>query len=173
MSYALNPDEPLPAGIHDARKRFGKVRAVLRLVRKELRSDRYQRENKAYRDAGRLLSDVRESSVLPSTVNALLDRHEHLLERDPFEAFVQRLESRHAETTPRRPRPSSSDWAPTVTVDRPRIWTRSCWGSEDPLGGADFEDPVGPHSGPSRTLSPSDVGPPVMEMRASDSFRCR
>jgi CHAD domain-containing protein len=127
MSYALDPDESLPAGlrriadeqvgealdslasaadarekadagIHDARKRFKKVRAVLRLVRKELGSDRYGRENEAYRDAGRLLSDVRESSVLPNTVTALLERHDHLLERDPFEDFVQHLGSRHAAT---------------------------------------------------------------------------
>lgn len=126
MSYALRPDESIPsglrrladeqvdkaldslasaadssedatAGIHDARKRFKKVRAVLRLVRKELGSDRYHQENEAYRDAGRLLSDVRESSVVPNTVNALLDRHDHLLERDPFKAFVERLESRHVE----------------------------------------------------------------------------
>ncbi|MEX2473331.1 MAG: CHAD domain-containing protein, partial [Gemmatimonadota bacterium] len=84
MSYALQPDESLPsglrriadeqvgkaldslasaadsreeaaAGIHDARKRFKKVRAVLRLVRKELGSDRYHGENEAFRDAGRLL----------------------------------------------------------------------------------------------------------------------
>lgn len=74
MPYALEPDEPVPAGvrriareqvdralaslrraarapdqadpgIHDARKRFKKTRAV---------------QNRAYRDAGRLLADVRE-----------------------------------------------------------------------------------------------------------------
>ncbi|MEX2473330.1 MAG: CHAD domain-containing protein, partial [Gemmatimonadota bacterium] len=60
-------------------------------------SDRYHGENEAFRDAGRLLSDVRESSVVPKTVSALLDRHAHLLEREPFEAFVERLDSRHAE----------------------------------------------------------------------------
>ena len=59
------------SAIHDIRKRFKKVRAVLRLVRDEIGKEVYQRENQVFRDAGRLLAPVRESAVRPETVDKL------------------------------------------------------------------------------------------------------
>jgi len=105
MSYRLNPSEPLPHGVarmaleqidkaaaalqtpgeeldeavHECRKHLKKLRGLLRLVRKEIGEEVYQRENKWFRDAGRLLSDLRDSRVMIDTVDLL---HEAELEDD-------------------------------------------------------------------------------------------
>jgi len=99
ISYRLEPHEPLATGlkrivheqidraleqlaeapegrdegVHDARKRFKKIRAVLRLVRDEIGQEVYQPENVFYRDAGRRLSDVRDSFVMIETLAGLTD----------------------------------------------------------------------------------------------------
>ncbi len=95
------PDEKLHDGVHDARKGFKKIRALLRLVREPLGQPHYRQENRRYRDAGRRISLVRDSKVhvetlddlcaaLPEEIPAescalarqiLLDRHEQLLDQ--------------------------------------------------------------------------------------------
>ena len=121
MSYRLEADEPLNAGlkrimheqidravrnlknpdgdphgaIHEARKCFKKIRAVLRLVRDEVGAEIYQRENVCYRDAGRALSDIRDSFVKVATVDALVDHYGEHLEADAFQETRQRLLDDH------------------------------------------------------------------------------
>lgn len=122
MSYRLELDEPLAAGlrriareqldsalrdlrgdtddrneaIHDARKRFKKVRAVLRLVRDDVGEDLYQRENVCYRDAGRELADIRDSWVQLETLDRLREHFADQLEKEAFAAERERLFQRHA-----------------------------------------------------------------------------
>jgi CHAD domain-containing protein len=50
--------------VHDARKRLKKARAALRLMREEVDSSAYRRENRALRDAARPLSQLRDATVL-------------------------------------------------------------------------------------------------------------
>ena len=121
MSYRLEPDESLTAGlkriiheqidsavhslentgddpseaIHDARKRFKKIRAVMRLVRDEVGEDVYRRENVCYRDAGRSLSEVRDSYVKVATVDALLGHYVEYLDDDALQETRQRLVDDH------------------------------------------------------------------------------
>jgi CHAD domain-containing protein len=57
--------------VHETRKGFKKIRAVLRLVRHRLAGDLYDRENTWYRDAGRTLSLARDAQVLVETAEAL------------------------------------------------------------------------------------------------------
>jgi CHAD domain-containing protein len=64
----LEPDE----ATHDARKRTKKLRALLRLVRPELRDGIYRRENRALRDASRQLSAVRDAWVLIEALDDLV-----------------------------------------------------------------------------------------------------
>jgi hypothetical protein len=86
MAFELKPDQSLPKGIrrivrkqlaaalgqltgpqkrsrdeavHEARKRFKEVCAVLRLVRPVIGEKSYRRENTCFRDAGRPLTEVR------------------------------------------------------------------------------------------------------------------
>jgi CHAD domain-containing protein len=61
-------------GIHDARKRIKKTRALLRLARPGLRTKAYRRRNRALRDAGRGMSGTRDADVLVETVDRLAER---------------------------------------------------------------------------------------------------
>ena len=57
--------------VHDARKRFKKIRAVLRLVRGGIDRRVFDRENVRFRDAGRPLSEVRDVGVLVQALDRL------------------------------------------------------------------------------------------------------
>jgi CHAD domain-containing protein len=69
--------EPAPEAVHDARKRFKRVRALLRLVREPLGRKLFKRENRAFRGAGRPLSSVRDAKVLIEALDKLASSAEH------------------------------------------------------------------------------------------------
>jgi CHAD domain-containing protein len=123
MSYRLEADESFPEGVkrivreqldraveqlmeaedrdeavHEARKHFKKIRAVLRLVRDEIGEDVYKPENVCYRDAGRKLAPVRDSFVKVETLEAVTARFAETLASGAFEAPREALVRRHAET---------------------------------------------------------------------------
>jgi CHAD domain-containing protein len=60
--------------VHDARKSFKKVRAVLRLVRDEIGGKCYRRENRRFRDAARPLTEVRDAKALVEAVDRLAEQ---------------------------------------------------------------------------------------------------
>ena len=55
--------------VHDARKCFKRVRAVLRLVGDGLGNEAYDRENACFRDAGRPLTEVRDAEALVEAID--------------------------------------------------------------------------------------------------------
>lgn len=61
--------------VHDARKRFKRVRAVIRLARGGLGRKFADRENVRFRDAGRPLSEVRDAGVLVQALDQLVERY--------------------------------------------------------------------------------------------------
>jgi CHAD domain-containing protein len=65
--------DPVEA-VHEARKDMKKLRATLKLVRPVMGDNAYDRENARYRDAGRVLSDVRDAQVRAETVDGLAER---------------------------------------------------------------------------------------------------
>lgn len=81
-------------GVHEARKAGKKIRAVARLCRDALGDD-YARINQQFRDASRLLSDVRDGCALVGTAAALdesllpVDTREEL-RRTLFERYVNK-----------------------------------------------------------------------------------
>ena len=61
-------------GVHQARKRFKELRALLRLVREPL-GDSFQRENRCARDLGRALAESREATaMLGRSMGAVMHR---------------------------------------------------------------------------------------------------
>ena len=60
--------------VHDARKRFKRVRALIRLAEDGLGRKLAEREDARFRDAGRPLSEVRDASVLVETLDRLVER---------------------------------------------------------------------------------------------------
>ena len=97
MAFCLDPGESLPEGIrriaheqltragqalsegsgdrdediHSARKGLKRMRGLLRLVRRELGTDDYRRENVVCRDAARQLAGLRDATVLVATLDVL------------------------------------------------------------------------------------------------------
>jgi CHAD domain-containing protein len=59
--------------VHSVRKRFKKVRALIRLVRRGLGEEVYTLENHWFRDTGAALSEVRDAAVLVQTLDLLKD----------------------------------------------------------------------------------------------------
>ena len=66
---ALHPRQrDFDAGVHEARKAFKRIRAVLRLARGELGPSIFQAENACFRGAGRMLAAARDGFVLRLTL---------------------------------------------------------------------------------------------------------
>src|SRR5262245_22171341 len=103
MSFELKSDESLPHGIkrivcaqmdkaleqlttthegsrdesvHEARKAFKRIRAVLRLVRPVIGDATYRHENTCFRDAGRPLTKVRDAKICVETLDELTKHFE-------------------------------------------------------------------------------------------------
>jgi CHAD domain-containing protein len=70
--------------VHEARKQFKKLRAILRLVRADLGEEIYRRENVFFRDAGRRLSGARDAEVVVQTLDKLSERYADRLSPDAF-----------------------------------------------------------------------------------------
>jgi CHAD domain-containing protein len=70
--------------VHEARKAFKRVRALVRLARDPLGDEVYRRENDAFRDAGRKLSGVRDAAVMVQTLDAVVGRQRDELPEGAF-----------------------------------------------------------------------------------------
>lgn len=87
--------------IHDARKRFKKIRAVIRLVRDDLGKKAYRRENTCFRDAGRKLSGVRDAEVLSETFGKLEKHFKEYVNPEAFTDLEQLLAEHYREVSDR------------------------------------------------------------------------
>ncbi|MDZ7624228.1 MAG: CHAD domain-containing protein [Ignavibacteriaceae bacterium] len=81
--------------VHDTRKNFKKVRTVQRLIRSDIGEESFQIENSFYRDAGRTLSDLRDSTVLILTFDKLLKNSELEMSNFDFSVFKNFLIEKH------------------------------------------------------------------------------
>ena len=90
-----NPEEDYHEAVHEARKRFKKIRALIRLVRSELGAV-YQEENTAYRDLGRQLSDLRDCTSMMETIKRLKNKF-HDLEEEAFHKALHQLDLKRTE----------------------------------------------------------------------------
>ncbi len=90
----LEPARPVPdENIHTARKSLKKARAVLRLLRDGMSNDAYQAENSGLRDAGRVLSPIRDARSLIDAFDSLHDRYTKELEQVELEPLRKILHS--------------------------------------------------------------------------------
>jgi CYTH domain-containing protein/CHAD domain-containing protein len=87
------------AAVHGVRKDLKKLRAVLRLLRDGLDKDFYRAQNKRFRDAGRLLSDVRDAQVKLATLDALEARYEPEMPEQPSSLLRGMLEGERRQAT--------------------------------------------------------------------------
>ena len=78
--------------VHQARKRFKKIRAVIRLLRPRL-GEIYRTENVCFRDAGRKLAIARDAEVLLATLDALREYSSDSGDVEAFERVREALAS--------------------------------------------------------------------------------
>ena len=81
--------------IHEARKHFKRIRAVLRLARGALPGKTYRRENSFFRDQGRILSPVRDSAVYIETFDRLRGGYGAHMTGSAFTRLGHALEKGH------------------------------------------------------------------------------
>ena len=128
MSFALRPDQSLPKGIrriarkemeyartqvtkmangsrdtavHEARKSFKKLRALLRLMRPTISARTYQTQNTAFRDAARPLTEVRDAKVLIDTLDKLGQHFAKRIRGHPFASIRKELQAHQREVRTR------------------------------------------------------------------------
>ncbi len=68
------PSRRIGQAVHNTRKRFKRLRACVRLARGGIGEPAYERENTAFRMAGRRISAPRDAQVLVETLDALTER---------------------------------------------------------------------------------------------------
>lgn len=88
------PREERHEGVHEARKRFKMIRAVLRLARPSLGELQFALENTWYRDTGRRLSSVRDAVAMIECFDALQKRFARDLAPKVAGAARARLQAR-------------------------------------------------------------------------------
>lgn len=81
IAELIHSPEHIHEAVHNVRKRFKKIRAVLRLVRPHL-GDQYSLENSFYRDTAKVLSEARDAQ-------AMLEAFDALSKSFPKENFAQ------------------------------------------------------------------------------------
>ena len=91
----LQRSDDLNEGVHEARKHFKRVRALLRLARGAIPAETYESENQFFRDLGRLPSPVRDSAVYIETLALLQDSFQTLIADEAFMQLRNQLERDH------------------------------------------------------------------------------
>src|SRR5262249_6062759 len=89
--------QPADEVVHAARKRFKKLRAVMRLVRDSVGGKVYRRENTAFRAAGRPLSEVRDAHALVLALDKLREGREQEVAQTTWSIVRQALQKREQE----------------------------------------------------------------------------
>ncbi len=92
LEELADPGLPRAEKIHQVRKRYKKLRGLVRLVRPGF--DGYDRENAAFRDAARKLSEVRDATSSMETVAQLKTRFEEHVGPKVFDQVQKRLAAR-------------------------------------------------------------------------------
>ncbi len=80
--------------IHESRKNFKKMRGLLRLVRFELGDELYKRENKIFRNTGRILSPIRDATVITETLDYIIKKHPNEIDYDVYKQIRKNLNLR-------------------------------------------------------------------------------
>lgn len=70
--------------VHETRKNFKRIRALLRMVRLHIGEEVYQRENVRYRDLGRAISEVRDATALLELIEKIEEGHGEKLAAAPL-----------------------------------------------------------------------------------------
>lgn len=85
--------------IHELRKTFKKLRAIFRFIRDEIGEEAYQAENTFYRDLGRQISELRDSTAIIEALVQIKDGYADGVTDKVFEMPLQSLKARRKKLT--------------------------------------------------------------------------
>lgn len=120
LDHLRGDGDPAEA-VHESRKDMKKLRSLLRMVRPALGDEVYRRENERYRDAARLLSDVRDALVRLETLNGLTERFADELPHGSFAGFRETLEAEEGDRDAADPRPAMGAAVEAIELGRERV----------------------------------------------------
>ena len=88
--------EPDERAVHETRKALKRLRALLRLLERELGERAYARDSAALREIAQRLAAARDAQVMLDTLDALIASHPRRLERKDIRKLRKRLLDEHA-----------------------------------------------------------------------------
>lgn len=94
-----NAGESKEETIHGVRKRIKKIRALLRLVRSEVKPTVFRRENIKYRAIGHQLSQLRDATVMIHTLEKLRQAHPDSIPLKVFSTLKRALVRRQGQVS--------------------------------------------------------------------------
>ncbi len=86
-----NSDQQADFSIHEMRRCLKRLRAFLRLVKREVGSTVYHRDNIFFRDLGRQLSGLRDATVLKQTLRELQEKSPQTLAPDTWRIIKREM----------------------------------------------------------------------------------
>jgi CHAD domain-containing protein len=117
----------LGTAVHETRKHLKRLRACVRLSRDAIGEEAYERENVAFRTAGRELAAGRDAQVMLETLDALCERFDEELPRRATEGLRDRLQAQREALAPSRDNDDASIAAVLATLEqadaRTPAWT--------------------------------------------------
>jgi CHAD domain-containing protein len=118
------PDE---RAVHETRKAIKRLRALLRLLRRELGERAFERENGALRDLARQLSATRDATVMLATLDSLIERHARKLARRRGVLALRRRLAAESERMQRLTLANSADRAEVLGELHALRWRVTAW----------------------------------------------
>ena len=89
-----NADKNFDISIHETRKYFKKIRAIVRLVRFQMDENFYKKENIFFRDTGRLLSSIRDAAVMVESIDYLRECYPNEIDKEDYKRVRHNLSTR-------------------------------------------------------------------------------
>lgn len=86
-----DPNADFDITIHEIRKTYKKIRALLRYFKQSLDKDKYKKHNQFFRDSARHISQIRDSFVQVETFEALAEKYKEDLNQEYCEIVRQEL----------------------------------------------------------------------------------
>ncbi|PQA89187.1 CHAD domain-containing protein [Hyphococcus luteus] len=123
--------------IHQVRKRCKKLRGLIRLVRPGFPA--YAKENAAFRDAARLLSDARDRTAMIEAFDRIAGHFEDKLEADALAPIRRQLEDRRDDLDDDAVGENLTRFRAAMLAARKRAegWTIECAGADAVEGGVE------------------------------------
>ena len=93
LDYVTNPAHETDFAIHETRRCLKRLRAILRLVKKEVGKTIYDRDNQYLRNLGQKLSELRDTTVVGQTLASLQKQFPQILGTSAWKTIKKDLVS--------------------------------------------------------------------------------